>query len=123
MGPVWPVCIGGVGVITPEALQSLYALAFGFALAGMLCSGYQVFAERPASFRLLNETRLRALSAIPFLLFAAPFIIVRNAVRGRHHEDRNIGFVAIGTTIAGFWSLFAGTAAIEALRFAAALSS
>ena len=109
-------------VISQQALQSLYALAFGFCLAGMLCSGYQVFAERPASFRLLNETRLRALSYIPFLVFAAPFIILRNTVRGRVQEDRNIGFVALATIIAGFWSLFAGTAAIEALRFAAGLN-
>jgi hypothetical protein len=114
--------VGGVLVVSPEALQSLYALAFGFAFAGLLCSGYQVFADRPASFRLLNETRLRALSAIPFLVFAAPFIIVRNTVRGRIHEDRNVAFVAIATIIAGFWSLFAGTAAIEALRFAAGLN-
>jgi hypothetical protein len=109
-------------VVSQEALQSFYALAFGFAFAGMLCSGYQVFAERPASFSLLNATRLRALSAIPFLVFAAPFIIVRNTVRGRIHEDRNVAFVALATIIAGFWSLFAGTAAIEALRFAAGLN-
>lgn len=113
---------GWRGVISPEALQSLYALAFGFAFAGMLCSGYQVFAERPASFSLLNATRLRALGAIPFLVFAAPFIILRNTVRGRIHEDRNIGFVTIATVIAGLWSLFAGTAAIEALRYAAGLN-
>jgi hypothetical protein len=113
---------GWRSVISPEALQSLYALAFGFAFAGMLCSGYQVFAERPASFSLLNATRLRALSAIPFLVFAAPFIILRNTVRGRIHEDRNIGFVTIATVIAGLWSLFAGTAAIEALRYAAGLN-
>jgi hypothetical protein len=105
-------------VISAQALQSLYALAFGFCFAGLLCSGYQIFAERPASFRLLNETRLFALSAIPFLVFAAPFIIMRNTVRGRQHEDRNIMFVALATIIAGFWSLFSGVAAIEALRYA-----
>ncbi len=109
-------------MISQSALQSFYALAFGFCFAGMLCSGYQVFAERPASFRLLNATRLRALTAIPFLAFAAPFIILRNTVRGRQHEDRNIGFVMIATIIAGLWSLFAGTAAIDVLRFAAGIS-
>ena len=57
-----------------------------------------------------------------FLVFAAPFIILRNTVRGRIHEDRNAGFVTLATVIAGFWSLFAGTAAIEALRFAAGLN-
>ncbi len=116
-----PFC-GWCRVISAEALQSLYALAFGFCLAGMLCSGYQVFAERPASFTLLNATRLRALSAVPFLVFAAPFIIIRNTVRGRVREDRNVVFVMLATVIAGFWSLFAGTAAIEALRFAAGLN-
>lgn len=104
--------------MSAEALQSFYALAFGFAFAGMLCSGFQWFAERPASFRLLNETRPLALAAVPFLVFAAPFIIIRNTVRGRLHEDRNMGFVMLATIIAGFWSLFSGVAAIEALRYA-----
>jgi len=109
-------------VVSQEALQSFYALAFGFAFAGMLCSGYQVFAERPASFSLLNANKARALSAIPFLVFAAPFIILRNTLRGRQYEDRNIGFVMLATVIAGLWGLFAGTAAVEALRFAAGLN-
>lgn len=104
--------------MSAEALQSLYALAFGFCFAGLLCSGYQAVADRPASFRLLNETRLLALTAVPFLVFAAPFIILRNTVRKRQHEDRNMIFVAIATVIAGLWSLFSGVAAIEALRYA-----
>jgi len=108
-------------VISQEALQSLYALAFGFCLAGMLCSGYQVFAERPASFRLLNSTRMIALSAVPFLVFAAPFIIIRNTIRGRQMEDRNMMFVVLATVIAGLWSFFSGVAAVEALRYAAGL--
>jgi len=104
--------------MSAEALQSFHALALGFAVAGLLASGYQALTAQPASFRLLNETRPLALAAVPFLVFAAPFIIMRNTIRGRQLEDRNIGFVALATVIAGMWALFSGVAAIEALRYA-----
>ena len=62
--------------MTPEALvfsliwsdsaRSLIDLALGFAVAGMLCSGYQLLTLQPASFGLLNEPeRNRALAAVP----------------------------------------------------------
>jgi hypothetical protein len=106
-------------VMSPEALNSLFALCIGFAFAGALASGYQAMAERPAGFALLGEgVAPKTFAAVPFLVFAAPFIIMRNTVRGRQYEDRNVMFVALATIIAGFWSLFSGVAAIEALRYA-----
>ena len=41
--------------MSPDALNSLFALCIGFALAGALSSGFQAFAERPAGFGLLQE--------------------------------------------------------------------
>jgi hypothetical protein len=103
--------------MSPETTESFLSLALGFALAGLISAVYQALTERPASFRLLNaHTRSAALAAVPFLVFAAPFIIMRNTVRGRRIEGRRFEFVMLATIIAGVWSLMSGTAVIMALR-------
>ena len=38
-----------------DSVHSLLALAIGFAVAGLLSSGYQLLTLQPASFRLLHE--------------------------------------------------------------------
>ena len=78
--------------IAPEAVESLFALAFGFAFAGMCASGYRLHGDRFPSFRLLEvgPTASR-FAAIPLLMFSAPFIIMRNTLRGHRIErDRRI---------------------------------
>lgn len=102
--------------MSPESVQSLYALVLGLAVAGALATGYQIFAERPASFRLLNQERLKALAAVPFLVFAAPFIILRNTIRGARLEGRGFVPVMVSTVIAGFWSLSCGLVILGLLR-------
>jgi hypothetical protein len=102
--------------MAPEALASFYALAMGFAVAGFLASGYQLATSRPASFRLLNNgPRPATFAAIPFLAFAAPFIIMRNTIRGRRIENRRFQFVMMATVLAGLWSLLSGTVVVMAL--------
>ena len=101
--------------MSPESLQSLIVLLIGFAVAGSLATGYQVVTERPLSFRLLNEgARLVTLLAIPVLTFAAPFVIMRNAIRGRRIERRRTEFVMLATVLAGFWSMLSGTVVVMA---------
>ena len=103
--------------MSPDQLQSFLALAVGFAVAGMLASGYQVLTAEPASFRLMAQApRAHALAAVPFLVFAAPFIIMRNTVRARRLAERRFVFVMAATMLAGFWSLMSGTVLIMALR-------
>jgi hypothetical protein len=115
IGP--PVAPGRV--MSLEALQSLFAVAFGFAFAGMLATGYQLFSERPASFRLLNdESRPKALVSVPFLVFAAPFIILRNTIRGVTIESRGFMPAMFATVLAGFWSLSCGLVMIGLMRSA-----
>lgn len=46
---------------------------------------------------------------IPFLMFTAPFIIMRNALQGAHIEEGSFGFAMLATMVAGFWSLLSGT--------------
>ena len=101
--------------MSQDALNSLFCLCLGFALAGALTNGYQAMTERPAGFRLLQEgIAPRRFAAVPFLVFAAPFIIMRNTVRGRRIERRRFEFVMMATVIAGLWSLMSGTVLVMA---------
>ena len=99
-----------------EAVQSFFALAIGFALAGLLATGYQAATNRPASFRMLQGGPHPAtFAAVPFLVFAAPFIIVSNVFYRRHIEGWRFGVVMSATMVAGFWSLMSGTVAVALL--------
>jgi len=103
--------------MSPDVVNSVFSLLIGFALAGALTSGYQVLANRPASFGLLQEGAApRTFAAVPFLVFAAPFIIMRNTVRGRRVENRRVEFVMLATVIAGIWSLMCGTVFLQLLQ-------
>jgi len=103
--------------MSPDALQSFLSLAIGFAVAGLMSTGYQALTARPASFGLLQrDSPPAAIVAVPFLVFAAPFIIMRNTVRGRRLERRRFEFVMLATILAGFWSLMSGTVLVMALQ-------
>ena len=104
-------------VMSPESIQSFIALLIGFSVAGLLATGYQLVTERPLSFRLLNQgLQLVTFLAIPVLTFAAPFVIMRNVIRGRRIERRRFEFVMLATVLAGFWSLMSGTVVVTAFR-------
>ena len=101
--------------MSPESLQSLVVLLIGFAVAGLLATGYQLVTEKPLSFRLLNQgLRVVTFLSIPVLTFAAPFVIMRNVIRGRRIERRRFEFVMLATVLAGFWSLMSGTVVVTA---------
>jgi hypothetical protein len=102
--------------MSPESIQSFLSLALGFAVAGLLATGYQVLTARPLSFRLLGlGAKPEALVAVPVLVFAAPFVIMRNTIRGRRIEKRRVEFVMLATILSGFWSLMSGTVVLMAL--------
>ncbi|MDD1532668.1 MULTISPECIES: DUF6949 family protein [unclassified Bradyrhizobium] len=108
--------------MTPEALNMFFAICIGFALAGALVNGYQALAQRPAGFGLLQDgVAPKTFAAVPFLVFAAPFIIMRNTLRGRRLESRRAEFVMMATVIAGFWSMMSGTFFLMTLRAAGVL--
>ncbi|EAQ35450.1 hypothetical protein NB311A_18336 [Nitrobacter sp. Nb-311A] len=103
--------------MSPDALNSFFSLCIGFAIAGALASGYQALVKHPAGFGLLQQgIVVRAFAAVPFLVFAAPFIIMRNTLRGRRIERRRFEFVMMATVIAGFWSLMSGTCVVMTLK-------
>jgi len=88
-----------------------------FAVAGLISTGYQLVTQRPASFRLLEQgPQPSTFAAVPFLVFAAPFIIMRNTIRGRRIEGRRAEIVMLATVIAGLWSLMSGTVVVLGLQ-------
>lgn len=101
--------------LDPDTLASLHALVVGFAFAGLLASAFELLTRRRASFALLEAGGVTALASVPMLAFTAPFIILRNTVRGRRFERRPIPFVMIATCIAGLWSLAAGHLLLDGL--------
>lgn len=105
--------------MSPEAFNSFFAIMIGFAVAGALSSGYQAMVHRPPGFGLLmRDAPPKAIAAVPFLVFAAPFIIMRNTLRGRRIEKRRVEFVMMATIIAGFWSMMSGTFVLMLLQVA-----
>lgn len=103
--------------VSPESVESFFSLAIGFAVAGSSATGYRLFAEHFPSFRLLEVGPAAArFASIPLLMFAAPFIIMRNTLRGRRIERRRVEFVMVATVIAGLWSLMSGTVVVAALQ-------
>jgi len=102
--------------LTPSVVESLFALAFGFAIAGTAASAYELVWRHFPSFRMLEVGPVPArFAAIPLLIFTAPFIIMRNTLRGRRFDHRPPAFVMVATVIAGLWSLMSGTVVVMAL--------
>ena len=106
-----------MGLVWSNSMHSLLSLALGFAVAGALAHGYQALTERPVTFQLIEQSpRNQALAALPLLIFTAPFIIMRNTIRGRRIEGRTFGFAMMAAMLAGFWSLMSGTLVTMALQ-------
>ena len=105
--------------MTPESLQNLLSLLLGFATAGLLTSGYQLATSKLPTFSMLSTgPSPQAFAAVPLLIFAAPFLIMRNTLLGRRQEGRRFEFVFLATVISGFWSLMSGMVLMMTLRAA-----
>jgi O-antigen/teichoic acid export membrane protein len=103
--------------MSAESIESFLAIALGFAVAGLVSTGYQLLTDRIPSFHLLGGgPRPATFAAVPLLAFAAPFIIMRNTLRGRRIERRRFEFVALGTIAAAMWSMLSGTVLVMAFE-------
>jgi hypothetical protein len=103
--------------MSPESLYSLLSLVLGFSVAGLLASLYQFVTARPPSFQLLSEhAKPSTVVTLPFLMLAAPFIIMRNTIQGRQIEDRSFGAAMLATIVAGFWSLMSGALVMKTIE-------
>jgi len=95
--------------VSADALHSLYVLTLGFSVAGALATGYQLLTARPASFNIFGDgTGPKAAAHVPFLVFAAPFIIVRDAIALRRPGLESFFAAMVATVVAGCWSLLSG---------------
>lgn len=102
-----------------ESLHSLLALCLGFAVAGLLSSAYRLATSELPTFGLLNAgPKVSTVAAVPLLVFAAPFLIMRNTLLGRQREARPFLFVFIATILAGLWSLMSGIVMVHAAQAA-----
>ena len=103
--------------MSPETIELTLAFAIGFAVAGMVASGYQAVTRRPASFRLLRRgPRAATFAAVPVLAFAAPFIIVRDALRRRRTRRMPSDALVFLSMAASFWSMMSGTVVVMAIE-------
>ena len=103
--------------MTPESVQNVLALVLGFAVAGLFSSAYQLVTSRLPSFSLLSAgPSPSTFAAVPVLILAAPFLIMRNTLLGRRQEGRRFEFVFLATLIAGFWSLMSGLVLVMTLQ-------
>jgi hypothetical protein len=105
-----------VMTLSPSAIAGLQALALGFAFAGLIASAYELLTERRAGFSLLQGGGFRAVASVPIVLFAAPFLILRNTARGRRIEGRPIHFVVLASMVASVWSLACGQVLIDLVK-------
>jgi hypothetical protein len=103
--------------MTLAQAQVFLALAVGFAAAGMLVTGYQAATARRASFAALQVGwSWPALAAMPFLMFAAPFLIMRFIARPVPDARLRFLIAMICTVVAGSWSVLTGTVLMAAMR-------
>ena len=100
-----------------HSVQMLLSLALGFAFAGLSCSGFRLCTAKLPSFSMLSAGPTPgAFAAVPLLMIAAPFLIMRNTLLGRMREGRRFEFVFLATLIAGFWSLMSGLTLVSVLQ-------
>ncbi|MCT4656557.1 MAG: hypothetical protein N4A65_12170 [Cohaesibacter sp.] len=106
--------------------QDIFALAYatctGFVCAGLLGSLYQLISNRPVRFVVSVESWLSVLSSVFICIFAGPFIIMRNALRGRRIEHRPLGWLFGSSAIAGVWSACSGILVLNLILTATAVA-
>lgn len=103
--------------IQPAAVEALQSLFLGFAFAGLLASAFELFTERRADFELLQAGGFAAVASVPVVIFSAPFLMLRNTVRGRQGDGRPFSFLMLAGLTAGLWSLVSGRVVLDLLRF------
>ncbi len=102
--------------IEPATLEALQSLVLGFAFAGLLASAFELFTAQRADFKLLQAGGLAAVASVPVVIFSAPFLILRNTVRGRRIEGRPFLFVMLASMIAAVWSMASGRVVLDLLH-------
>jgi hypothetical protein len=101
-----------------ELALAAYCAACGFVAAGLIASLIQLITGRPARFAVELESTWTGLRDCVMIALCGPFILMRNAIRGRLIENRPIGWLMASSVIALMWSACSGVFVLQ-LAFAA----
>ena len=75
--------------ISADVGEQLFAVAFGFAFAGLCASGCRLVGLHRPGLRMLEAgPMVGRLAAVPLLIFSAPYLIMRNTLRRDSPERR-----------------------------------
>lgn len=96
-----------------EFYIALVLMITGFVSSGILGTFYQLIWNRPARFVVSFENWVLGFGGILFCAFAGPFIIMRNAIRGRLIEQRPLGWIFASLVIAIMWSVCSGVIMLD----------
>lgn len=55
-----------------------------------MASAFELFTARRADFKLLQMGGVAAIASVPVIVFGAPFLVLRNTVRGRQSEGAHL---------------------------------
>lgn len=102
----------------PLAAEAVQAIFIGFAFAGLLASAFELLTRRRVAFELLQSGGFGAVASVPVVIFCAPFMILRNTVRGRRIQGRPLIFVVLASLIAGLWSMACGRVVLDLIQMA-----
>ena len=87
----------------------IYTVCVGMTVGGILASGYKLFTNKMPSFERGSEPLPIAIALVAVLIFAGPFILMRNTIRSRRLEGRPMPYVAAaGAALASVWCFFSG---------------
>lgn len=98
-----------------ELAIAVYATTCGFVSAGIVSSFYTLVTDRPVRFAVELNTLWRGVVDLVLCAFTGPFIIMRNAIRGRRQDQRPVGWLVASTAIAAGWSLCSGIVVVQLL--------
>ena len=95
-------------------LTYVYGMAVGYAVAGLVMSGFHVITGRPLGFALSGGTGATAPLEILLRLVAGPTILVRNSllVEGAAAPL----WLFAGVSIASVWSLCSGVLLVQSFE-------
>lgn len=93
----------------------VFHIAVGFAIGGLIGSLHQWLTDRAPSFQDIGETFTGKLWALTMIVLGGPFIIMRNALRGRVIEGRPMGWIVLSSVIATSWSFCSGVSMTQLL--------
>jgi hypothetical protein len=102
-----------LSALEPHKVDLLKALVFGLVFSGFIASAFQYLTDRKPSFTVLQTGGWSSVLAVPVVVLMAPFIILRNTIRGRRFERRNVFFVWLATVIACLWGMASGKVVLD----------